>query len=202
MMGRQHHITHYENLANLDRVSGMQFRSSASAEAAGRPAAPPAPSRRSRLTPMARPPPPAARPHPAAEDPSWRRIALVVGALFVVQLAMALLPFGLGAIAPLLRDRFDLTRGEVGLATTAVFVSVAVLSIPMGHLADRAGVAASLTLAAALVALGMAGMAAVDRYGMFLGVLAAGGAGYAAVTPATNRVVDAVPTRGAGAPWA
>ena len=126
---------------------------------------------------------------PATDDRTRRRVAPTVGVLFGVQLAMALLPLGLGALAPFMRDRFDLTRGEVGLATTAVFVSVALFSIPMGGVADRVGVSGSLTIAAILVALGMAGMAVAERYGVLLGVLAVGGAGYAAVTPATNKGV-------------
>ncbi|HZD18579.1 MAG TPA: MFS transporter [Actinomycetota bacterium] len=118
---------------------------------------------------------------------SRRAIVAAVGVLFAIQLATALLPFGLGALAPLLRDRFDLSRGEVGLAITAVFTSVALLSIPMGHLADRVGVAASLTIATALVAVAMIGMAAADSYAMLLAALAVGGVGYAAVTPSTNK---------------
>ena len=127
--------------------------------------------------------------NPATDDRTWRRVAPTVGVLFGVQLAMALLPLGLGALAPFMRERYDLTRGEVGLATTAVFLSVTLFSIPMGGVADRVGVWGSLTVAATLVALGMAGMAVAERYGVLLGVLAVGGAGYAAVTPATNKGV-------------
>jgi len=128
-----------------------------------------------------------------------RAIVATVGVLFAVQLATALLPFGLGALAPLLRDRFDLTRGEVGLATTAVFASMALLSIPMGAAADRLGVTRGLGIAGVLVALGVAGMALSDRYPVLLAALAVGGAGYAAVTPATNKgILAAVPGAGRG----
>lgn len=131
--------------------------------------------------------------------PPWRRVTLIVGVLFAVQLATALLPFGLGALAPLLRDRFGLSRGEVGLATTAVFTSVALLSIPMGRVADRVGVAASLTVAAVLVAIAVAAMAVTERYSVLLGALAVGGVGYAAVTPSTNKgILAAVPPAGRG----
>jgi nitrate/nitrite transporter NarK len=119
-------------------------------------------------------------------------VALIVGLLFGAQLVLAILPLGLGALAPFMRDRFDLTRGEVGLTATAVFVSVALFSIPMGRLADRIGVAGSISIAATIVALGMAWMAVAERYGVLLGALAVGGVGYAAVTPATNKGVLAV----------
>lgn len=128
-----------------------------------------------------------------------RWIVATVGVLFAVQLATALLPFGLGALAPLLRDRFGLSSAEVGLATTAVFTSVAFLSIPMGRVADRVGVAPSLGLAAVLVALAIAAMAVTERYGVLLGALAVGGVGYAAVTPSTNKgILGAVAPSGRG----
>ncbi|HSJ51384.1 MAG TPA: MFS transporter [Actinomycetota bacterium] len=127
---------------------------------------------------------------------STRARATTVGVLSGIQLLMALIPFGIGALAPIVRDRFDLSRGEVGLATTAVFTSVALLSIPMGRLADGIGVARSLVAAGALVAAATAGLALAERFEVFLALLLIVGVGYAAVTPATNKgIVRAVPAR-------
>jgi nitrate/nitrite transporter NarK len=125
----------------------------------------------------------------ASDRPALARIAGAVGALFVTQLAMAILPYGVGAIAPIVRERFDLTRGEVGLATTAVFTSIALLSIPMGRFADRVGVWRSLVLASVLVGGAAAAVATAGAFPVLLALLLVAGAGYAAVTPATNKGV-------------
>jgi MFS family permease len=107
---------------------------------------------------------------------------------------MAIVPFGLGALAPSLRDRYDLSRGEVGLAATAIFTSVALLSIPMGRFADRVGVWRAVLVASAIVGTATAAMGLAAAYTTLLVLLVVVGVGYAAVNPATNKgVMVAVP---------
>lgn len=122
-------------------------------------------------------------------DPSPRGGATTVAILGVIQMVMATVPFGIGALAPILRDRYDLTRGEVGLAVTAVFTSIALLSMPMGRFADRVGVSRALTLSSVLVGSAAAAMGLAGRFQMLLAFLVVVGIGYAAVTPATNKGV-------------
>lgn len=123
----------------------------------------------------------------------------VIVALFTAQFSTALIPFGLGALAPVVRDRYDLTRREVGMATTAIFVSVAVLSVPMGRTADRLGVAPTLAIASGTIGVAVAAMGMADTFAVLLSCLAVVGIGYAAVTPATNKgIVAIVPTRARG----
>jgi MFS family permease len=130
--------------------------------------------------------PPAARPRGG--------VATVVAILFGVQLLMAIVPFGIGALAPSLRDRFDLTRGEVGLAATAIFTSVALLSMPMGRFTDRVGVWRALLVASAVVGTATAAIGLAGTFSALLVLLVVVGIGYAAVNPATNKgVIIAVP---------
>jgi fucose permease len=116
---------------------------------------------------------------------------------------MAIVPFGLGALAPSLRDRYDLSRGEVGLAATAIFTSVALLSIPMGRFADRVGVWRAVLVASAIVGTATAAMGLAAEFSTLLVLLVVVGIGYAAVNPATNKgVMVAVPRAKRGGPWA
>lgn len=131
--------------------------------------------------------------------PVARHVGPVIVALFTAQLATALIPFGLGALAPVVRGRYDLTRGEVGLATTAIFVAVAILSVPMGRTADRFGVAPTLAIASGTIGVAVAAMGMAETFAVLLSCLVVVGIGYAAVTPTTNKgIVAVVPTRARG----
>jgi MFS family permease len=122
-----------------------------------------------------------------------------VTALFSAQLATALVPFGIGALAPFLRVEYDLTRGQVGLANSLIFACVAACSIPAGSVVDRVGVARSLFLSCAAVGIGALGLAAFDGYAGLAVALMVVGVGYAVISPATNKgvlVAAPAPKRG------
>ncbi|HEX6843901.1 MAG TPA: MFS transporter, partial [Actinomycetota bacterium] len=97
---------------------------------------------------------------PIGSDPTVasRRLLIPIAALFVVQFATALVPFGIGALAPFLRSDYGLRRSEVGLATSLIFAAVAACSVPAGRLADRIGVSRAMTGACLVVATGVAGL--------------------------------------------
>ena len=128
-------------------------------------------------------------------DPRRFRLAGAVTALFSAQLATALVPFGIGALAPFLRVEYDLTRGQVGLANSLIFACVAACSIPAGSVVDRVGVARSLFLSCAAVGIGALGLAAFEGYAGLAVALMVVGVGYAVISPATNKgVLVAAPT--------
>lgn len=56
------------------------------------------------------------------------------------------MPFGVGALAPILREEYGLQRSQVGLATATIFVAVAVCSVPAGRVTDAIGVAWALAV--------------------------------------------------------
>lgn len=123
-----------------------------------------------------------------------RRAGPLVIALFVAQLATALIPFGLGVLSPVIRDRFELSRAEVGMGSTAIFVAVALLSVPMGRTADRLGVARTLAISSGTIGLAVVASGFAASYLLFLACLVVVGIGYAAVTPTTNKGVLAAAT--------
>lgn len=100
------------------------------------------------------------------------------------------------AIAPVVRDRFDLSTVEIGGLTALVFLGAMLCSVPAGRLTDRLGAPRTLALAQAGIALGVAISALAPTRLLFLtGVLVAGLA-YGAVNPPTNVLAsDVVPRR-------
>lgn len=82
-----------------------------------------------------------------------------IAALLVAQFAVAVVPFGVGPLAPYLREAYDLQRSHVGPASGLIFVAVAAFSLPAGRVTDRVGVPAALVASAVLVGVGGLGAA-------------------------------------------
>jgi MFS family permease len=119
-----------------------------------------------------------------------------VAALFVAQFGASFVPFGIGALAPFLREEYGLARAQVGLATSAIFVAVVACSLPAGRFSDRAGVPIALAVSCTIVAIGTAAVALAPVLGIGVVGLLIVGAGYSIISPATNRgVIVAVPPR-------
>lgn len=113
--------------------------------------------------------------------------------------AMAASTFGtlsFPAIAPLVRDRFDLTTIEVGTFTALVFFGAMIASVPAGRLTDRLGAPVMLAIAQAGVAGGVAISALAPSRLVFLAGIGVAGLAYGGVNPPTNVLVsDAIPRR-------
>lgn len=123
----------------------------------------------------------------------------IVEGLSVSTGAMAASTFGtlsFPAIAPLVRDRFDLTTVEVGMFTALVFFGAMIASVPAGRLTDRLGAPVMLAVAQAGVAGGVAISALAPSRLVFLAGIAAAGLAYGGVNPPTNVLVsDAIPRK-------
>jgi ACS family hexuronate transporter-like MFS transporter len=144
-------------------------------------------------------PPPAPQHHRlvarSSEAMSWR-LPVSIAALFTAQFATAIVPFGVGALAPFLRAEYGLQRSQVGLATATIFLAVAVCSVPAGSVTDTIGVARALLASCAAVALGAAGVGVLHSVVPIAVSLLLVGVGYSLISPATNSGVIAVtPTR-------
>jgi ACS family hexuronate transporter-like MFS transporter len=124
------------------------------------------------------------------------RYLVPVAALFAAQFAVSVIPFGIGALAPFLREEYDLSRSHVGLASAVIFVAVAACSVPAGRLTDRAGVARAVALSCGLVSLGTVGLALLGAPAAVGASLLVVGVGYSLISPSTNKgVIAATPPR-------
>jgi sugar phosphate permease len=117
----------------------------------------------------------------------YRWVVLAVGALGAG--AFAALRMGLPALSPALRDAYDLTLGQVGLALSAVAVGVMVTLVPWGVLTDRVGERPVLAGGLAGTAAALVGAALVGSFEALLAFLLLAGMLGASATGASGRAV-------------
>ena len=92
-------------------------------------------------------------------------------------------------MAPVIRADLDLNATQVGSFMSAFYLALILGAIPAGVLADRLGVALSLTLASFLMAAGAVMFAAISSYVPAVLATFTMGLGYALVNPATAKGV-------------
>ena len=92
-------------------------------------------------------------------------------------------------MAPVIRADLDLNATQVGSFMSAFYFALTLGAIPAGALADRLGVALSLSLASFLMALGAGLFAAISSYVLAVIATFVMGLGYALVNPATAKGV-------------
>jgi MFS family permease len=97
--------------------------------------------------------------------------------------------YALGVLGPAIIAEFDLTRLQLGLATTIFFLVGGSLSLAAGNAVDRIG--AKRVMLASFVLLGVAlfGMATAPTYALLMMCAAVAGLGLAVGNPVTNKLV-------------
>jgi len=124
-----------------------------------------------------------------AQSRSYRWTILAAGV--VAQAAFSAILLGLPAIAPAIRDRYDLSLTEVGVVLAALnFGSLATLLL-WGIVADRIGERAVILLGQAGTAGAMVGAAYASTFGHLVAALSIAGALGAGVNAASGRAVMA-----------
>jgi sugar phosphate permease len=96
---------------------------------------------------------------------------------------------GLPVLAPTLRDRFDLSLGEVGLLLAAAWIGSTLTLLPWGLVADRFGERLALVLGLGGSALCLVAAAYASAFGILLLLLGLAGACGASVNAASGRAV-------------
>ena len=130
----------------------------------------------------------AVRAHPPP-SPSRSR-TLVFSATLATAVGLGTFPtFAFGVLAPLLRDEFGLSRSELGLLTTAIFIVGAPASLAAGRIIDRTpgrtlGMWIFLSFSAAIL-----GIALAPTYPWLLVASALAGIALALGNPGTNKLV-------------
>jgi sugar phosphate permease len=117
----------------------------------------------------------------------YRWVVLGVGTAAQASLSAVLL--GIAALAPALRDHYELSLGQVGVVLAAVSIGFTLSLLPWGLLADRIGerfVAAAGLIGAAAA---LAGAAFAPDFGWLVILLVAAGLAGASVNSASGRAV-------------
>ncbi len=114
---------------------------------------------------------------------------VVLGGAAFGAAAFAFLRMGLPSLGPAIRERFDLSLGEVGVAFSAVAIGTMLTLILWGMLADRIGERPVLTVGLLGTALAMVWAASAASFSTFVIALGLAGAAGAAATGASGRAV-------------
>src|SRR5690606_8882054 len=94
-----------------------------------------------------------------------------------------------GPLFPALRERFGVGVDQVGAVVSAHFVGSLAAVVVTGELIRRFGYRRVLTVGAALLALGLAGLAPAPSWALFLTAAGVAGVGFGAVQVAVNLLV-------------
>jgi len=113
----------------------------------------------------------------------WAVLALIMAAQTMANVG----PLGIPSIAPLIRERLDLSVAQAGSFLSAYYVGPVLMSLPAGWLADRWGVRGAMVLGQVLIALGLFGAAAASSFPLLVGILVLAGAGYGVLNPTTTK---------------
>ncbi len=108
---------------------------------------------------------------------------------FAVNTTMGFLVGGIPALLPLISDEFGLSRSQVGLYTTFMFLSSVSVALFAGHIVDVLGVKRCLMFGGIVSGVFVALFSTVPNYMVFL-LLAVGlGFGQSILTPAGNKAI-------------
>ena len=121
---------------------------------------------------------------------------VVLAAGTFVQTSQAAVPSGLAVLAPVLRDRYDLSLTEVGVLLAVASLGPLFTLLPWGLAADRVGERTTASVGLVGAAAGLAAAADASGFGLLLVFLFVGGAFGASTNTATGRAVTSWFPRG------
>jgi sugar phosphate permease len=118
-------------------------------------------------------------------SPRWRVLALMTTA----QAGASVVQQALGALSPHLVETFVLTKAQLGVVFTAMFVGAASCTAISGALTDRWGERVMVLAAGSVMTVALVLAPLVPQYPWLVATMVLFGAGYAASTPAGGRAI-------------
>ncbi|SDJ26804.1 Sugar phosphate permease [Salimicrobium halophilum] len=107
--------------------------------------------------------------------------------LLMAQIMVAFIGRSLGPLGVLIGEDFELSKAQVGLLPSALFIGQALASIPAGFVVDRVGSRLLLLCVAFCTGLSFMAITLHSFYWLLLLLIGIGGIGYGAMHPTTNR---------------
>jgi sugar phosphate permease len=117
----------------------------------------------------------------------YRWVVLAVGT--AAQASFSVVLIGMSALAPALRDRYELSVAEVGVVLGAASAGMTLSLLPWGLAADRVGERLAIALGLGGASAALAAAAFAPSVGVLVGLLALSGLGGASVNAASGRAV-------------
>ncbi|WP_235001578.1 MFS transporter [Halobacillus sp. Marseille-P3879] len=107
--------------------------------------------------------------------------------LLIAQIMVAFIGRSLGPLGVLIEEDLYLTKAQVGLLPSALFLGQALASIPTGFLADRVGSRPLLLMLSCCLGVSFIVMTFLQSFWLVLLLIMVGGVGYGGMHPTTNR---------------
>ncbi|MBL0700936.1 MAG: MFS transporter [Desulfosarcina sp.] len=114
---------------------------------------------------------------------AWAMLAI----LFAAQLVMSAGTYAWGPLAPFFRTEFGVSRTEIGILTSALYIVAATVSIPSGILVDKLGARAMLLFSLFVMGFAFIMMPIVGSFVLIALCAAIGGLGYGSINQATTK---------------
>jgi MFS transporter, ACS family, hexuronate transporter len=111
----------------------------------------------------------------------------MLGWIFSLQLIVALIGRSLGPLGILIGSDLSLTKTQIGMMPSALFIGQAIAAIPIGFLVDRFGSRILLVVLSFLTGISFLIMTLAQSFWIVLILTILGGIGYGGMHPATNK---------------
>ena len=106
---------------------------------------------------------------------------VILGCLVLAQLVMSIGAYAWGPLAPYLVDELGITRAQVGLLTSVLYLVAAVAATPLGFMVDRWGARVMLIFSLAVMGAAFLAMSKSGAYWIVLALSGLAGVGYGAI---------------------
>jgi ACS family hexuronate transporter-like MFS transporter len=120
-------------------------------------------------------------------DSSYRWLILSV--LTVTQIGASIAALSFGPLAPFFQETLNMTRAQVGLCTSFLYLGCILVAIPSGRLADRIGVRLVLFIGPAMMALFFLVISRTTSHLMLWVMALCAGIGYGVINPSTTKAI-------------
>ncbi len=125
----------------------------------------------------------------SADRNGSRRRWHILPILTVTQAGASLAALSFGPLAPFLQESFQITRAQVGLFSSSLYIGSILVSIPAGRLADRWGVRLLLLVGPGTMALLFFALSQTTSYRTACVLALFAGMGYGFINPATTKAI-------------
>ena len=120
-------------------------------------------------------------------DSSYRWLILAV--LTVTQIGASMAALSFGPLAPFFQEALNMTRAQVGLCTSFLYLGCVLVSIPSGRLSDRIGVRRVLLIGPAVMSLFFLAISRATSHQMLWFMTLCAGMGYGVINPSTTKAI-------------
>ena len=112
---------------------------------------------------------------------------VILTILFTAQLVMSAGSYAWGPLAPFFRTEFGVSRTEIGILTSSLYIVAALVSIPSGLLVDRLGARKMVLFSLFVMGFSFILMPFTNSFFMIVLCVAIGGLGYGTINQASTK---------------